>query len=169
MGNVLLKNCEKKKLNLIYSLFSSPFKKSDVQHLFDLLRDLHRALAEVPPDFESCSDSQYEDTFTPLHSGKCLMSMTLNVQNQVKQACRKLAIFICEMQRIINSNKIYDRNMSAECDYYLNSLRQYANQFEMYKRIEMEHKRGQFLREEVKGKSKALILLIFVYGYGKMF
>ncbi|TMW50184.1 hypothetical protein DOY81_004743 [Sarcophaga bullata] len=140
--------------------FKNSPNKSNVQRLFDLLRDLHRALAEVPPNFEFCSDSQYEDTFSPLPSAKCLMSMTLNVQNQVKQACRKLTIFICEMHSIINANKIYDLNLYTECEYYLNSLRQYTNQFEMYKRIEMEHKRGQFLREEVKVHAEQLTLLL---------
>ena len=70
------------------------------------------------------------------------------------------------MQSIINANKIYDLNLYSECEYYLNSLRQYANQFEMYKRIEMEHKRGQFLREEVKGKSKTILKFIFVLYVG---
>lgn len=132
----------------------SNFSKENcvVSHLFDLLRDLHRAVAEEPPSFESNTESQFEETFVSPATKKSDMPSTLNVQNQVKQACRKLTIFTYDMQRILNANKGFDSEMYAECELCLDQLRQYLNQLEMYKRIEMEHKQGKFLREEIKSK-----------------
>lgn len=134
-------------------LFSK--ENSVLYHLFELLRDLHCAVGETPPTFESNSDSQFVETFAPFSLNKMsTLPSTLNIQNQVKQACRKLTIFICEMQRILSNNKMFDRDLLAECEYYLNNLQQYLNQLEIFKRIEMEHKREQFLRDDVKGKWK---------------
>ncbi|KNC23519.1 hypothetical protein FF38_00792 [Lucilia cuprina] len=127
-------------------------ENSTVRHLFELLRDLHCALAEVPPSSEANENSQYVETFAPADAKKSAMPTTLNVQNQVKQACRKLSIFICDMQRLLDNNKTFDLQMHAECEFYLNTLRQYLNQLELFKTIEMEHKRGQFLKEKIKGR-----------------
>lgn len=80
------------------------------------------------------------------------MPTTLNVQNQVKQACRKLTIFTCEMQRIVSGNQMYDAEMHAECEFYLNQLQQSLHQLETFKCIAMEHRQGKFLSEDVNGK-----------------
>ncbi|XP_065371588.1 uncharacterized protein LOC135963593 [Calliphora vicina] len=143
----------------VFDFESSGKETSIVHYIFDLLRDLHRAVAEKPPSYETNEDSQYVETFAPSDT-KSTMSSTLNVQNQVKQACRKLTIFICDMQRLLAANKGFDLKMDAECEYYLGNLRQYLNQLEMYKLIEMEHKRGQFLKEKVKAQAERLSLLL---------
>ncbi|XP_037826563.1 probable serine/threonine-protein kinase cdc7 [Lucilia sericata] len=133
---------------------------STVRHLFELLRDLHCALAETPPSSEANENSQYVETFAPADAKKSAMPSTLNVQNQVKQACRKLSIFICDMQRLLGANKMFDLQMHAECEFYLSTLRQYLNQLELYKSIEMEHKRGQFLKDKIKAHAERLSLLL---------
>ncbi|KAM7362002.1 bag of marbles [Cochliomyia hominivorax] len=135
-------------------------KDNTVYYLFELLRDLHRALAEKPPSFDTNSLSQFEETFAPGSIETSTMLSTLNIQNQIKQASRKLMIFICEMQHLLNVNKMFEPQMHSECEFNLNYLHQYMNQLEMYKRIEMEHKRGQFLREEVKVHAERLTILL---------
>lgn len=109
---------------------------------------MHYYLNDVLPSPNTAGGPMYGITPNPRSSMPC----TMNVQYQVKQAARKCTIFLCDLQRIMNDNKLFDRELYAECEKSLNNFRRLLNQFEIFKRVELEHKRGQFVTQEGKGK-----------------
>ncbi|XP_073819360.1 bag of marbles [Musca autumnalis] len=121
-----------------------------VLRLFSLFRDLHIALGEQPPHAESslANESVYVPTFAPLP--KIVLPCTMSVQCQVKHATTQVATFLYGMKRLMTANIMYDQNLNAECELHVIKLRQMLAQFEMYKFIELKHKRGQFLNENIR-------------------
>lgn len=129
-----------------------PFRKETnaVLRLFALLRELHQAVSE---DILAVQPIFVDDVPTADGSmAKPKMASTMNVQYQVKQASRKITMFICNMQRILNNNKVYDQDLYTECEHYLKELQKLSSQFEQYKSIELEHKRGRFISKDLQGK-----------------
>ncbi|XP_039968793.1 uncharacterized protein LOC120780601 [Bactrocera tryoni] len=132
-----------------------------VLRLFGLLRKMHYYLNDVLPlnafdaDIQLQAGKMQTDAQT-----KCSMPCTMNVQYQVKQAAKKCTIFLCEMQRILNANKVCSIELYMECEQSLNKLRNFLTQFETFKRIEMEHKRGQFVTEQARTQTQLLEKLI---------
>ncbi|XP_011203771.2 protein bag-of-marbles [Bactrocera dorsalis] len=134
-----------------------------VLRLFGLLRKMHYYLNDVLPlnafdaDIQLQAGKMQTDAQT-----KCSMPCTMNVQYQVKQAAKKCTIFLCEMQRILNAHKVYNMELELhmECEQSLNKLRNFLTQFETFKRIEMEHKRGQFVTEQARTQTQLLEKLI---------
>lgn len=124
---------------------------NQVLRLFALFRDLHNAIAEVLPSPEPSPHSAYVATFAPLPKAS-VMPCTMNVQCQVKHVIAQMLIFLNSMQRLVAINVVYDRLLAAECESYLFKLRQIFARFEMYKFLDLEHKRGQFIDETVRGE-----------------
>lgn len=120
--------------------------------LFGLFRKMHYYLNDVLPS--SAALNRKEITISNLEANaqaRGTMPCTMNVQYQVKYAARKCTNFVCDMQRLLSVNKIYSIELYLECEKSLNILRNILTQFESFKRIDMEHKRGQFITEEVQG------------------
>lgn len=132
-----------------------------VLRLFGLFRKMHYYLNDVLPlnAFEDDAEARAGKMQTDVQT-KCSMPCTMNVQYQVKQAARKCTIFLCDMQQILNANKIYSMELYMECEQSLNKLRNLLTQFETFKRIEMEHKRGQFVTEEARTQTQMLEKLV---------
>lgn len=76
----------------------------------------------------------------------------MNVQYQVKHVSRKLASFFAALVQIVANNMMYEQNLSADFDLYLYRLHSLLAQFEMYKRLELDHKKGEFVTEDMQGK-----------------
>uniref|UniRef100_A0A0K8UNY9 Protein bag-of-marbles n=1 Tax=Bactrocera latifrons TaxID=174628 RepID=A0A0K8UNY9_BACLA len=132
-----------------------------VLRLFGLLRKMHYYLNDVLPLNAFDADIQLQAGKMQIDAQlKCSMPCTMNVQYQVKQAAKKCTIFLCEMQRILNANKVYSMELYMECEQTLNKLRYFLTQFETFKRIEMEHKRGQFVTEQARTQTQLLENLI---------
>ncbi|XP_036343297.1 uncharacterized protein LOC118752490 [Rhagoletis pomonella] len=132
-----------------------------VLRLFSLLRKMHYYLNEVLPTNGTTEDSEFLSANLQTNTQtKCSMPCTMNVQYQVRQAARKCTIFLCDMQRILNANKTYSPELYMECEQSLNMMRKLLTQFEAFKRIEMEHKRGQFVTEDAKVQTQNLEKLV---------
>ncbi|XP_013110804.2 uncharacterized protein LOC106089416 isoform X2 [Stomoxys calcitrans] len=116
-----------------------------VLRLFSLFRDIHSSVAMLTPTGENFSYSVYEPTFAP--SPKAILPNTMNVQSQVKHSCNLVMAFIGIMQQLIDQNSVYDQNIAIECQGHLFKLRQIFAQFEMYKFVGLEHKRGLFISD----------------------
>ncbi|CAD6991742.1 unnamed protein product [Ceratitis capitata] len=128
-----------------------------VLRLFGLFRKMHYYLNDVLPS--SAALNRKEITISNLEANaqaRGTMPCTMNVQYQVKYAARKCTNFVCDMQRLLSVNKIYSIELYLECEKSLNILRNILTQFESFKRIDMEHKRGQFITEEVQVHTQKL-------------
>lgn len=146
-------------IKLHASSFYCSKEPNPVLRLFGLFRKMHYYLNDVLPlnAFEDDAEARAGKMQTDVQT-KCSMPCTMNVQYQVKQAARKCTIFLCDMQQILNANKIYSMELYMECEQSLNKLRNLLTQFETFKRIEMEHKRGQFVTEEARSKYSSAYL-----------
>ncbi|XP_054745347.1 protein bag-of-marbles [Anastrepha obliqua] len=137
---------------------SSDYKEHNpVLRLFGLFRKMHYYLNDVLPALGRVENELLNvDNPQTNKEAKCSMPCTMNVQYQVRQAARKCTIFLCDMQRILNANKIHSLELYLECEQSLNILRKLLTQFEAFKRVEMEHKRGQFITEDARVQTQRL-------------
>ncbi|XP_067615929.1 uncharacterized protein bam isoform X2 [Eurosta solidaginis] len=124
-----------------------------VLRLFGVFHKVHYFLNDVFPE-------SFVMQCRVVTSTKFSMPCTMNVQYQVKQVTRKGAIFLLEMQRLLNTNRIHCLELYLECEQSLNMLRTSLTHFEIFKRVEMEHKRGQFVTEEAQVQSQKLEQLL---------
>ncbi|XP_058976265.1 uncharacterized protein LOC131801524 [Musca domestica] len=153
--NMMSKNHDYDYKNIVVDLLALGIRKDGkepnlVLRLFGLFRDLHIAIGEQPPIIEppTSNESVYVPTFAPLP--KIVLPCTMSVQCQVKYATTQVATFLYAMKRLMAVNIVYDHNLNAECELYIIKLRQMLAQFEMYKFVELKHKRGQFINESVR-------------------
>uniref|UniRef100_A0A0A1WV68 Protein bag-of-marbles n=1 Tax=Zeugodacus cucurbitae TaxID=28588 RepID=A0A0A1WV68_ZEUCU len=142
----------------VLGLPSDNKEPNPVLRLFGLLRKMHYYLNDVLPSNDDIE--LHAGKIQPDAQAKCAMPCTMNVQYQVKQAARKCTIFLCDMQRILNANKMYSMELYVQCEQSLNKLRKLLTQFETFKRIEMEHKRGQFVTEKARTQTQVLEQLV---------
>ncbi|XP_075145240.1 bag of marbles [Haematobia irritans] len=150
-GRIYSAEYDYSKINVDLSVmgYSTECKEpNQVLRLFSLFRDLQNCISAIATTQDMSSYSAYEPTFVP--TSKAILPCTMNVQCQVKHSIGQIMGFIGSMQSIVNQCAVYDKKLAAECDSYLFKLRQTFAQFEMYKFLELEHKRGQFLTDSVR-------------------